>query len=530
MFSSGPPRRSGVAWLEPGRRRRRGRGGVPAKALLVVLVLVAAAGAAVWFVVDRHHAADMRRAAAERFAAAWARRDPAGMWLMLDDRSRAAYPRARFVRLVRIARRARPRSRACGSGTSPRRAAAGFASRSPCARAVRDAARHDRRCPVHDRGRRGARSRWAPHLRLPGLRPGEQVAPPRARAADARRGARRRRPAARPRAGAGRRSPARRRRATSRGSGLERALRRAPRRPPGRASCASATASSRTVKGRRGPLGARDDPPGPAARGRSGARQPARRRRRAAPARRLGARARRASPSPRPQPPGSTFKIITLSAALAGRDRHAVERLSGAHGGDAVGRQAAQRERRVVRRDARQRVRRLVQLGVRPARREARRQAPRAPRRGASASTSAARPRRQGEHDPAAARAEGQPRGRRGRDRPGPRPRHAAADGRASARRSPSAACARRPRIVRSDKVHAPPRGRARRSPAQVRDDDARRRALGHRHGGRDPRRRGRRQDRHRRAAARTRATPKDTDAWFVAFAPASKPKRRRRA
>jgi cell division protein FtsI/penicillin-binding protein 2 len=173
MFSSGPPRRSGVAWLEPGRRRRRGRGGVPAKALLAVLVLVAAAGAAVWFVVDRHHAADMRRAAAERFAAAWARRDPAGMWLMLDDRSRAAYPRARFARLVRSAQSAATvRGVRVGHVTEAR--GGGFAL--PVAMPTRSfgTLRGTIVLPVHAEGG-AARIAWAPHLRLPGLRPGEQV-------------------------------------------------------------------------------------------------------------------------------------------------------------------------------------------------------------------------------------------------------------------------------------------------------------------------------------------------------------------
>ena len=58
-----------------------------------------------------------------------------------------------------------------------------------------------------------------------------------------------------------------------------------------------------------------------------------------------------------PQPPGSTFKIITLSAALPGGDREAVEHVSGAHVRDALGRQAAQREQRVLRRHADQLVR-----------------------------------------------------------------------------------------------------------------------------------------------------------------------------
>jgi penicillin-binding protein A len=173
MFSSAPPRRSGVAWLEPGRRRRRGRGGVPARALFVVLVLAAVAVAAVWFVVDRHHTADMRRSAAEGFAASWARRDPAGMWLMLDKRSRAAYPRARFVRLVASAENA-----ATVQGVRVGRVTEQRDGRFvlPVAMPTRTfgTLRGPIVLPVHDEDGT-ARIAWAPHLRLPGLRAGEQV-------------------------------------------------------------------------------------------------------------------------------------------------------------------------------------------------------------------------------------------------------------------------------------------------------------------------------------------------------------------
>ena len=103
MFASAPPRRSSVAWLEPGRRRRRGRDGIPWRAALIVLLVLAAAGGAAYYVIDRHHKADMRRDAAQSFVRAWARGDEPAMWATLDARSRAAYPRARFQRLYRTA-------------------------------------------------------------------------------------------------------------------------------------------------------------------------------------------------------------------------------------------------------------------------------------------------------------------------------------------------------------------------------------------------------------------------------------------
>ena len=69
-----------------------------------------------------------------------------------------------------------------------------------------------------------------------------------------------------------------------------------------------------------------------------------------------------------PQPPGSTFKIITLSGALAAGVATPVELVPGAHLRDALGRHAAQRRRRVVRRLADAGLHRLVQLGLRAAR------------------------------------------------------------------------------------------------------------------------------------------------------------------
>jgi len=173
MFSSAPPRRSGVAWLEPGRRRRRGRGGVPARALLVVLVLAAAAGAAIWFVVDRHHAADVRRGAAESFAASWARRDPAGMWAMLDKRSRAAYPRARLARLVRSAESAAT-VQSVRVGHITERSDGRFALPVVMPTRIFGTLRGAIVLSAHDEDGKG-RIAWAPHLRLPGLRAGEQV-------------------------------------------------------------------------------------------------------------------------------------------------------------------------------------------------------------------------------------------------------------------------------------------------------------------------------------------------------------------
>jgi penicillin-binding protein A len=177
MFSSAPPRRTGVAWLEPGRRRRRGRRGggpgPPAAPILLALLLLAAAGAAAWFVVDQRQAKDMRRATAQRFASAWAHRDVAAMWATLDARSRQAYPRARFERLYRSADAAATATAVrVGQVAEPRDDEVAV----PVVVATREfgTLRGTVAIRVHDEGDE-ARVAWAPHLRLPGLRAGEQV-------------------------------------------------------------------------------------------------------------------------------------------------------------------------------------------------------------------------------------------------------------------------------------------------------------------------------------------------------------------
>jgi penicillin-binding protein A len=176
MFSSAPPRRTGVAWIEPGRRRRRGRRGgpgLPGAPLLVGVLLIAAAGAATWFVIHRDQVKDTRRDTAQRFATAWAHRDLGAMWETLDARSRQAYPRARFERLYRSANAAATTTAVrAGQITDPSDGKVAM----PVAVATREfgTLRGTVVVPVHDEGD-GAAVAWEPHLWPPGLRAGEQV-------------------------------------------------------------------------------------------------------------------------------------------------------------------------------------------------------------------------------------------------------------------------------------------------------------------------------------------------------------------
>jgi penicillin-binding protein A len=146
---------------------------LPGAPLLVGILLIAAAGAAAWFVIHRNQEQDTRRDAVQRFATAWGHRDTRAMWATLDARSRERYPRARFERLYRSADSAATVTAVrIGRIGDPRNGTVAV----PAAVATREfgTLRGTIEIPVHDEGD-GARIAWAPHLRLPGLRTGEQV-------------------------------------------------------------------------------------------------------------------------------------------------------------------------------------------------------------------------------------------------------------------------------------------------------------------------------------------------------------------
>ena len=146
---------------------------LPGLPVFLALLVVAAAGAAGWFVLHERHVKDMRRAAVQRYVSAWARRDAAAMWGTLDAHSRETYPRARFQRLYRSADSAATVTAVrVGRVDQPR----GGVVTVPVAVATREfgTLRGSVQIPVHDEAG-GARVAWAPHLRLPGLRAGEQV-------------------------------------------------------------------------------------------------------------------------------------------------------------------------------------------------------------------------------------------------------------------------------------------------------------------------------------------------------------------
>jgi len=175
MFASSPPRRSaGVPWLEPGHRQRHRPGGTYARrrrspaAYLVPLLLLVVVGGAVVLVVRHQQKVSQQRADAARFAKAWAARDAGAMYDALDAKSQKAYPRARFIALVQRAdTEATVTRKRLGKAANP----SGGAVSVPVAADTRlfGTLRGTVRLPVAD----GGGVTWTPALRLPGLRKGE---------------------------------------------------------------------------------------------------------------------------------------------------------------------------------------------------------------------------------------------------------------------------------------------------------------------------------------------------------------------
>ncbi|WCB94439.1 Peptidoglycan D,D-transpeptidase MrdA [Baekduia alba] len=172
MFASAPPRRSaGVPWLEPGHRagggyghRRRRRNPL---ALLVPLALVAVVFGVVALFVRHRQEVDRQRDRAAAFAKAYAARDEAAMWKALDGTSQKKYPRARFDELVKRADTAAAvKAKAVGKADDPD----GGTVTVPVTVTSRQfpTMRGTLKLPVADDG-----VRWNPTLRLPGLRTGE---------------------------------------------------------------------------------------------------------------------------------------------------------------------------------------------------------------------------------------------------------------------------------------------------------------------------------------------------------------------
>ena len=163
LFSGGPAPR-------PARRRRPGR----AVGLLALVAVLGVGGYVAWdSFIRSDDSGAQRRAAAVRFVAGWERHDPGAMWHALTPRARATHPLARFTASYRSAdAAARVKSVRAGRLRAERGGRITFA----VSVRTRDfgTLRGFVGLPVSGKGATAGVD-WATALRLPGLRAGEDV-------------------------------------------------------------------------------------------------------------------------------------------------------------------------------------------------------------------------------------------------------------------------------------------------------------------------------------------------------------------
>jgi peptidoglycan glycosyltransferase len=152
-------------------RRRRGPRRVLAP-LLAILALAAAIAAVVYVILGTRDN-DPRPDAARKFATAWANSDREAMWRLVDADTQEAYPLRRFTATYRAANRA---ATVTSVRTGAVRKTRGDRFVVPVAVKTRTfgTLRGAVVLPMVQAGDEG-RVRWRPYLRLPGLRPGESV-------------------------------------------------------------------------------------------------------------------------------------------------------------------------------------------------------------------------------------------------------------------------------------------------------------------------------------------------------------------
>src|SRR3954452_8204482 len=170
MFTSSRRGRSSVRWVEPGRRRRRR---LPLLPFVILILLLAAGGAVAYVLHDRAQQHAELRDTAVRFARAWEQRKPAAMYRELDADARSKYSARRFAEDYREAdadatvRKVTVSQIGQEKGGQVRMAVAVQTK-------LFGTLRGRMALPVTRVGERVG-VRWRPYLRLPGLRPGERV-------------------------------------------------------------------------------------------------------------------------------------------------------------------------------------------------------------------------------------------------------------------------------------------------------------------------------------------------------------------
>ena len=170
-FSSSPDGLGRVRWLQPARARRRRR--PPVVPIVLLLAVLAGAVGAGWVLLAREAASDRRQEAVERFAAAWERGDYPAMWRTIAPERRRDWPLAEFAASYRIAA-----YQATVKSVEVRLAAEPVDGSAPARVRVRtrDFGALRGTIPMRVVERDGEPYLdWSPSWRLPGLREGENV-------------------------------------------------------------------------------------------------------------------------------------------------------------------------------------------------------------------------------------------------------------------------------------------------------------------------------------------------------------------
>ena len=157
-----------MRWLQPVRRRRRRR--LPVGPVLAGIVLLALAAGAFAFVRSRDGGEDPARPVAQRFAAAWARGDLAAAWALTTQSGQSL---AGFRQSISQANRA---ATVEATRVGPAEAPSGESVRVPVVMRTRLFGELSGTIALAvERTGETARIAWEPTLRLPGLRAGERV-------------------------------------------------------------------------------------------------------------------------------------------------------------------------------------------------------------------------------------------------------------------------------------------------------------------------------------------------------------------
>jgi hypothetical protein len=166
-FLAGPPAKR--------RRSHRNRTGpsLPLSTMFTLVVLVAGLGIGAYYLVREQLKTDHRPAAVRGFVAAWERGDRAGMYRLIDAKSRTDLSQLAFTRAYDRAYRAATVKAVDIGPLSPIKN--GVAS-APVTVQTRyfGTLRGTIRFRVHEEGET-ARIAWTPDMRMPGLKPGEEV-------------------------------------------------------------------------------------------------------------------------------------------------------------------------------------------------------------------------------------------------------------------------------------------------------------------------------------------------------------------